>query len=86
MENNEDFIVAWWSAGVTSAVACKMALEMYPNVRLYYIAIDSAHEDNERFKRDCEEWYGCKIHTLQSKEYKNQFEVIEKTGAVNTPQ
>lgn len=80
------FVVGWWSAGITSAVACKYALEMYPDVRLYYIKIDSAHHDNERFKTDCEKWYGVKIQTLQSSEFKDQFEVIEKTGAVNTPE
>lgn len=79
------FILAWWSAGVTSAVACKMALEMYDNVKLYYIKINTAHPDNERFKADCEKWYACKIETLQSKDFKDQFEVIEKTGAINTP-
>ena len=63
-----EFIVGWWSAGATSAVACKMALEMYQNVELYYIHIDSANEDNERLKRECEEWYGCKIHTLKRNE------------------
>ena len=80
------FVVAWWSAGITSAVACKMALEMYDNVKIYYIKIDSAHPDNERFKSDCEKWYGQEIITLQSRHFKDQFEVIEKTGAVNTPQ
>ena len=79
------FVVAWWSAGITSAVACKIALELYPNVELYYIDIDTAHEDNVRFKMDCERWYGFEIKTLKNKEFKNQFEVIEKTGAVNTP-
>lgn len=83
--NNEKFIVGWWSAGITSAVACKMALELYQNVELYYIDIDTAHEDNVRFKDDCEKWYGRKIRTLKSKEFNNQFEVIEKIGAVNTP-
>jgi len=78
------FVLGWWSAGITSAVACKYALEMYPDVKLYYIKIDTAHSDNERFKSDCEKWYGVKIETLQSKEFKDQFEVIEKTGAVNT--
>ena len=34
------FVIAWWSAGITSAVACKMALEMYENVELYYIDIN----------------------------------------------
>jgi len=85
IKNREGFIVAWWSAGITSAVACKMALEMYDNVKLYYIKIDTAHIDNDRFKRDCERWYGCKIETLQSNDFKDQFEVIEKTGAINTP-
>jgi hypothetical protein len=66
-------------------VACKMALELYDNVKLYYIKIDSAHEDNERFKADCEKWYGQKINTLQSDKYKDQFEVIEAVRAINTP-
>jgi len=83
---NSGFIIAWWSAGITSAVACKMALEMYENVELYYIEINSAHSDNERFRKDCEKWYGKKMHSISSSECKNQFEVIEKTGAVNTPQ
>ena len=79
------FVVAWWSAGITSAVACKIALELYQNVELYYIDIDTAHEDNARFKADYERWYGCEIKTLKSKDFNNQFEVIEKTGAINTP-
>jgi hypothetical protein len=79
------FIVAWWSAGITSAVACKMALEIYKNVELYYIGISSAHKDNARFKADCEKWYGKEIKTLTNKKYKDQFEVIEKTGMVNSP-
>lgn len=85
IKNSEGFIVAWWSAGITSAVACKMALEMYDNVEIYYIGISSAHNDNERFKKECENWYGQEIKTLTSREYKDQFEVIEKTGMVNGP-
>ena len=81
----KSFRLAWWSAGITSAVACKMALEMYDNVELYYIHIDSAHEDNERFKADCEKWYGRKINVLKSSKYKDQFDVVEKTGMVNGP-
>lgn len=58
---------------------------MYENVQLYYIDIDTAHKDNSRFKKDCERWYGCEIKTLKSADYKDQFDVIEKTGAINTP-
>ena len=28
-------IIAWFSCGVTSAVACKIALSLYENVQLY---------------------------------------------------
>lgn len=82
---NKSFRLAWWSAGITSAVACKLALELYDNVEIFYIHIDTAHEDNLRFKAECEKWYGKKMHTIKSTEFSNQFDVIEKTGAVNTP-
>ena len=77
--------IAWFSCGVTSAVACKLALEIYgtENVELYYIVIDSAHEDNKRFIDDCEKWYGKKINKVQSEKYKNQFDVIQKIKYIN---
>lgn len=80
-------IIGWWSAGVTSAVACKLAIEQYgtDNVRLVYIDIDSAHPDNKRFKNECENWYGKEIETYQSNKYSNQFDVIEETGFINSP-
>ena len=51
-------IIAWFSCGATSAVACKMALQMYDDVRVVYIETGSGHEDNARFIKDCEKWYG----------------------------
>lgn len=82
---NKSFRLAWWSAGITSAVACKIALELYDNVEIFYIGIRTAHTDNDRFMSECEKWYGKKIHTISSREFSDQFDVIEKTGAVNTP-
>lgn len=79
------FVLAWWSAGITSAVACKIALELYDNVKVIYIGISSAHPDNLRFKKDCERWYGCEIVEAKSKEFVDQFDVIESTGFVNSP-
>ncbi len=78
--------LVWWSAGITSAVAAKLAITKYgiDNVDLYYIGISSAHEDNARFMADCEAWYGMKIKTVRSKKYADQFEVIESTGQVNS--
>ena len=81
-------IIAWWSAGVTSAVATKLAIDEYgaENVVPIYFAIDSAHPDNARFKQQCEEWYGREIITERAPErYKDQFDVILQDKYVNGP-
>ena len=77
--------IGWFSCGVTSAIACKLALDKYgkENVDLYYIKIDSAHPDNDRFIDDCEKWFDVKIKTIQSKKYSDQFDVIEQIRYVN---
>jgi hypothetical protein len=79
--------VGWFSCGVTSAVACKLAIDKYgsDNIKLYYMVIDSAHDDNERFIKDCERWYGVDIIRDRSSKYKDQFDVIEKTKYINGP-
>lgn len=82
MENRD---LGWFSCGVTSAVACKKRQEVNPNIDFYYMQIDTAHPDNERFIADCEKWYGKKIIRIRSKKFKDQFDVIEKTGYVNGP-
>lgn len=42
-------IIAWFSCGVTSAVACKIALSLYEDVQIYYIETGSGHTDNASF-------------------------------------
>lgn len=76
--------IAWFSCGATSAVACKLALQMYDDVEIYYIETGSHHPDSLRFLKDCENWFGVKIKILQSG-YKNHFEVFEKTGVLSMP-
>lgn len=83
MDNN--FILCWSSCGITSAVAGKISIEKNPNTEFYYMVIDSAHQDNERFILDLEKWYGKKINRIRSIKYKDQFDVIEKTGYINGP-
>jgi len=75
----------WFSAGATSAVACKIAINRYglDNVKIFYFEINTSHSDNKRFIKDCEKWYGKEIEHISSTRYKNQFEVIEKTKYVN---
>jgi len=78
-----EFVLGWFSCGITSAVACKLAIEKYGNVQIYYMEIDTAHPDNDRFISDCEKWFGQKINRIRSHKYKDQFDVIDKTGYVN---
>jgi hypothetical protein len=62
----EELVIAWWSGGVTSAVACKLALDLYPNVEVVMIDTHYEHLDTYRFKDDCEKWYGQKIKIISA--------------------
>jgi len=79
----QGIIVGWWSGGITSAVACRLALEKYDNVKLVYIETGSHHPDMHRFKKDCENWYGQEIETIQNKKYENHLDVVLSTRYVN---
>lgn len=59
-------IIAWWSGGITSAVACKKAIDIFGKGRVRVIMIDTENEhlDTYRFKKDCEDWYGLPIEII----------------------
>lgn len=59
-------IICWWSGGITSAVACKKAIEIYGLDRCRVIMMDTKNEDEDtyRFKTDCSFWYGIDIETI----------------------
>jgi 3'-phosphoadenosine 5'-phosphosulfate sulfotransferase (PAPS reductase)/FAD synthetase len=79
-------IIAWFSGGATSAAACKLALEQYPEqCEIVYIETGSHHPDHVRFIADCECWYGQRIVTIRSDKYANHLDVIEKTRYINGP-
>lgn len=78
-------IIGWFSCGATSAVACKMALSMYDNVRIVYIETNSGHPDNKRFLRQCEEWYGQQIEVIHSDKYKDVDDVLLRKKFINSP-
>lgn len=62
----EDKIICWWSGGVTSAVACKLAIDLFgkDNCRVIMIDTKNEHEDTYRFKSDCEKWYELRIEII----------------------
>lgn len=59
-------VICWWSGGITSAVACKIAIDTFhhDNCRVIMIDTKNEHSDTYRFKADCEEWYGVEIETI----------------------
>lgn len=65
-------IVCWFSCGAASAVATKLAINenagKLPLV-VAYTQIVNEHPDNERFLRECEEWFGVPITILKNERY-----------------
>lgn len=59
-------IIGWWSGGVTSAVVCKICIDLYGLNACEFIFIDTKNEDEDtyRFKKDCENWYKKEIKTI----------------------
>jgi hypothetical protein len=59
-------IICWWSGGITSAIACKLAIELYglDSCRIVMIDTFNEHNDTYRFLADCEGWYGKKIERI----------------------
>lgn len=59
-------IICWWSGGITSAVACKTAIDLFGKDRCRVIMIDTRNEDGDtyRFKKDCEVWFGLDIEVI----------------------
>jgi len=57
-------VVSWFSAGGSSAVATKLAIDKID--RIIYTHIDDHHPDTMRFVGDCEKWFGKPVEVLQS--------------------
>lgn len=77
-------IVSWFSAGVSSAIATKMAIQEHGEIKIIYTHVEDQHEDTLRFVNDCEKWFEKKIEIIQS-ELKNVNNACRKAGFVNSP-
>lgn len=73
-------VISWFSCGDASAVASKLILEKHPSAEVIYCdTFAYEHTDNRRFFADVEQWLGVKIKILQSPDYKDIYDVFEKT-------
>ena len=77
--------IAWFSGGVSSAVAIKLA--GVPIDQIIYTHIDDQHSDTLRFVKDCEVWLGMSVTITQSR-YKRVNDALLAAGGkgyVNGP-
>jgi len=70
-------VVAWFSCGDASAVACAMTLQKHPDAIVARIILPNEHHDNDRFAADCARWYGTEILNLQDPQKRSTWDVWE---------
>lgn len=75
--------VSWFSAGVSSFIACYLMRDKVD--KIIYTHIDNQHPDTMRFIHDCEIVLGKQVEILQSDYFKNVDDVIMATGFFNSP-
>lgn len=82
-EKQKKPVVAWWSGGITSAVACYLALKKYGSeCEVVFIDTRNEHPDTYRFLRDCAQWYGVEIRTIYREDYKGPSGIWDKYQAL----
>jgi len=66
--------ISWFSCGAASAVATKLTT---PDV-IAYCDTGAEDEDNLRFMRDCEQWFGKPVTPLKNEKWADTWDVWEK--------
>ena len=76
-------VLVWFSCGVTSAVAAKLAVKQYGDqypIEVCFCDTRAEDDDSYRFLSDVSDWIGLPIKTLISTKYTNTIDVYLKTG------
>lgn len=78
-------VIAWWSGGVTSAVACKICINWFGinNVRVVFIDTYNEDLDTYRFMKHCSNVWGCEIENLHNGDYLSIQEVWRRYNSLN---
>lgn len=77
-------VIAWWSGGITSALACYWAISVFKNVVIVFIDTANESDDTERFLKDCERLYGQEIIRTSNPKYSNIRQVWRQYKSLNT--
>lgn len=75
--------ICWFSCGVTSAVACSIAVRRYEDCKVIFIATGQEEKDSLRFLNDCQEWFQHDIEIVHNEKYKDAWAVWEQTRYLN---
>ncbi len=82
-------VLCWFSCGAPSAVAAKMAIEIYSGERPVEVCnhdlSPSEHPDNRRFLADVERWLGQPIIAVNSTRYRDIWELFENRKFIKSP-
>lgn len=79
-------VVSWFSAGITSTIATKLALEKYgaDNVEIIFFETGSHHPDNSRFIRECEEKiFGKRVRVERDSRFESVPDLLRKLRVIN---
>ena len=83
-DKSDGRIIGWWSGGVASAIACKIALEKWGDrVDIVFCDTNAEHPDTYRFMSDFERVLGVKIKTIKSKRFEDPEAVWRKYKGMN---
>ena len=82
-KTEESRVLAWWSGGVASAIACKIALETYKNVFVAFCDTGWEHPDTFRFMKDFERALGIKVNIFKSDVFDSPVDVWERYLGLN---
>lgn len=83
-----DKIAVWFSCGAASAVAAKLTIERFPDaeVRVLNTPVPEEHEDNQRFRRDVQDWLGVSIETVVNENPRHRScDDVWKNNYMSTP-
>lgn len=71
--------ICWFSSGAASAVMTKLVLSDDPDAIVVQCDLgDSEDEDNRRFTKECEQWFGKEITHIKSEQFNSIDDVFEK--------
>ena len=77
--------VRWFGCGAASATAIALDLKAHPGGVIAYCETRAEHPDNERFLKDCENWWGAEVIRLHSDEYEDTWDVWERRKFIAGP-